>query len=301
MSLKDAIIGNEKASRMLEKSYESGKVAHAYLFEGPEHVGKETLALAFCRLLLEDSRKNIRDNADMIFLEPNPDEKQITVEAIRDLEKNLSLYPFRSKYKVALISQAEKMNKAASNVLLKTLEEPAKTTVMILITSNSKNILETIKSRCQRIKFLPVKKKTLEDFLSDKVADRSEAERILEFAAYRPGRAVELLENKDEIAQSLEYINRFSALNGKSEHEKLDEAEEIAEKGADEIVKLLNLWTVYLRKTLLKEYGGQKDIQRSRNVAKIKKGIDLLSRTKEDLLTKNISVKLAIETLFLNL
>jgi len=115
MSFDKNIIGNKKILDMLQKSYDMGKLSHAYLFEGPDHIGKKTFALEFCRLVLEDVTEDIEKNPDLIILCPDEDKKQIIIEQIRDLEKKLSLYPYSSKYKIAIIKEADMMTKAATH------------------------------------------------------------------------------------------------------------------------------------------------------------------------------------------
>ena len=300
MSLKNTIVGNERIAEMLEKSYKMDKLSHAYLFEGPEHIGKRTLALEFCKLLLNDSKKNILENPDLMILNSSDGDKQITIEKIRELEKVLGLYPYCSKYKIAVIEQAEKMNKAAANALLKTLEEPSKTTILILLSSNSKNMLDTIKSRCQRMKFLPVKRKLLEEFLKDKVREKSEAERIIEISGYQPGKIVEFLEHKEKINEAVENINKFSAIIEKSENDKINEAEIISKNETNDIVDTLDLWTIYCRKLLVREYENCAENKKER-LPKIVNRINLISETKENILSKNINVRLAIENLLLQI
>ena len=300
MFLKNTIIGNERIAEMLEKSYKTDKLSHAYLFEGPEHIGKRTLALGFCELILNNSKKNILENPDLMILNPSDSDKQITVEKIRELEKILGLYPYHSKYKIAIIEQAEKMNKAAANALLKTLEEPSKTTILILLSSNSKNMLDTIKSRCQRMKFLPVKRELLEKFLEDKVNEKSEAERIIEISGYQPGKIIEFLEHKEKIDAAVENINKFSALIEKSENDKINEAEIISKNEIDDIVNTLDLWTVYCRKLLVREYGSCDENKKER-LPKIVNRINSISETKENILSKNINVRLALENLLLRI
>jgi DNA polymerase-3 subunit delta' len=300
MLLKKTIIGNEKAAEILEKGYQSGKLSHAYLFTGPEHLGKKTLALNFCRMLLNDNRENIQNNLDLTIICPDEDEKQITIEKIRDLEKKLALYPHSAKYKIAIIEQAEKMNKSAANALLKTLEEPSKTAILILLVSDSKNMLDTIKSRCQLIKFLPVKKSLLEKFLEDKISDKNEAEKIIEMSGYRPGKIIEFVNDRNKIKEALDNINKISSVIRGDENEKLDEAENISKKEINEIVSILNLLTVYFRRYLIKEYKN-KNCADKNNLLKIKGNIELICKTKENLLTKNVNAKLAIENLFLGL
>jgi DNA polymerase III subunit delta' len=306
MSLKKAIIGNERIAEMLEKSYNSDKLSHAYLFEGLDHIGKKTLALAFCRLILQNSsikengannNSDIEKNPDLIILRPDEDKKQIAIEQIRDLQKSLSLFPYSSKYKITIIEQADKMSKSAANAILKTLEEPSKTTIIILLTSSSNNLLDTIKSRCQTFKFMPVKRKALEKFLEDKASDKMEADKIIEMSGYRPGKIVELMNNKPRIAELSDIITSFSSIAQKKDFERLDEAEIISKKEVEEIVNLLDLYSFYLRKVLLKEYAAGGVIKNK--ISKIRNNINLTENIKENILTKNINTKLALENLFL--
>lgn len=300
MFLKDTIIGNERIAEMLEKNYKTDKLSHAYLFEGPEHIGKRTLALAFCWLLLDNNKKNILENPDLTVLNPSDSDKQITIGKIRELEKVLGLYPYCSKYKIAIIEQAEKMNKAAANALLKTLEEPSKTTILILLSSDSKNMPDTIKSRCQRIKFLPVKRKLLEEFLKDKVGEKSEAERIIEISGYQPGKIIEFLKDRKKINTAIESINEFAAVIKKNENDKISEAERISKNEINDIVNMFDLWTIYCRKLLVKKYetcdGGEEEY-----LTEIVARINLMDKTKKDILSKNINTRLAIENLFLRM
>ena len=309
MFLKETIIGNEKAAEILEKGYQSGKLSHAYLFIGPEHLGKKTLVLNFCKMLLHNgstalrdngANDNIENNLDLTIVSPDEDEKQITIEKIRDLGKKMALYPHSAKYKIAIIEQAERMNKSAANALLKTLEEPSETAILILLTSDSRNTLDTIKSRCQLIKFLPVKKSLLEKFLEDKISDKEEAEKIIEMSGYRPGKIIEFVNDRNKIKEAADEINRISSVIKKSESEKLDEAENVSKKELSEVISVLNLLTVYFRKFLIKEYKDQNHANKN-NLLQIKGRINLISKTKENLLTKNVNVKLAIENLFLGL
>ena len=300
MSLENTIIGNERVAKILEKNYETDRLSHAYLFEGPEHIGKKTLALGFCELLLNNNNKNVLENPDLMVLNPSDGDKQITVERIRELEKVLGLYPYCSKYKIAIIEQAEKMNKAAANALLKTLEEPSKTTILILLSSDSKSVLDTIKSRCQRIKFLPVKRKLLEKFLENKVNGKQEAERIIEISGYKPGKIIEFLKHKEKIDAAVKSVNEFAVVIKKNENDKINEAEKISKNETGDIVSALDLWTIYCRKLLVREYENRDD-NKGEYLPKIISRINLINKTKKDILSKNINTRLAIENLFLRI
>ena len=300
MSFEKNILGNKKIINMLQKSYNTGKLSHAYLFEGPDHIGKKTFALEFCKLVLGDGADDIEKNPDLMIFHSDKDKKQIEIEQIRNLEKKLSLSPYSSKYKIAIIEKADMMTKSAANAILKTLEEPSKTTILILLTSNSGNLLDTIKSRCQIMKFLPVEKKVLEDFLSVTIQDKLQRDEIMEMSGHKPGKIVELVGDSDKIKEISNVIDSFSDVLHKNNSEKLDYAETISKKEPKEIISQLNYYSFYFRKKMLEEIQIKGKVDKNK-VLKIKNSLDLLNGVKENILTKNINIKLALENLFLQI
>ena len=168
------VIGQTKAVSLLKHSLESGALSHAYLFVGPQHVGKMTLALNLAQTLncpsdekpcLEcSSCKKIKEGAhsdvQVIGLDYNEDEdterKLIRNEQIDGILHDASLPPFEGSYKVFIIDGAELLSIGAANRLLKTLEEPEAKVVFILLTTNENRLLKTVVSRCQRIELQPM-------------------------------------------------------------------------------------------------------------------------------------------------
>ena len=175
------LIGNEGVKENLRRLAAGGRVPHGLLFAGPEGVGKKQFALELARGLIcqnggcEDcpvcSRIGVFDipsadkgeDYDKVFLSGHPDvgmvvpyKRNLRVGAIRELEREANFRPFEGGTRVFIIDDAEKMNDSAANALLKTLEEPPPTTHLILITSRPDSLLQTIRSRCQTIRFAPV-------------------------------------------------------------------------------------------------------------------------------------------------
>jgi len=127
----------------------NGKLAHGYLFWGPDLVEMKDTALKLA--------KNLKiDVFDILNIVPLEDKKEISIKQIREVRRHLSLSPYNSPYKFAIIDRAETMNSEAANALLKTLEEPARNTVLIIITSKPELLPKTILSRLQEIRFKPV-------------------------------------------------------------------------------------------------------------------------------------------------
>ena len=156
------IIGHERQKSILRRALSGGRLAHAYLFAGPEGVGKRLMALALARALFCPNgdgcgecaacrKLEHRNHPDLHVLEP--DGNSIKIEQIRTLQHDLSLRPFEASCKVCLIEAADLMTTAAANALLKTLEEPRGDTLLILLSSHPQRLLETIRSRCQLLQF----------------------------------------------------------------------------------------------------------------------------------------------------
>ena len=182
-----SILGNQDLKDNLIRLKALGRVPNAMLFSGPEGVGKRLFALELARMLFchtpdgdeacghcsacvrvgtfeipEPTDKN-RDEFKKVFFGRHGDvgivlapRRVIYVEAIRDLEKEVHYQPFESSARVFIVDDADKMNDSASNALLKTLEEPAAASHIILITSRPDSLMPTIRSRIQMFRFAPV-------------------------------------------------------------------------------------------------------------------------------------------------
>ncbi len=194
------IIGHSKQIDYLRKVLATGKVAHAYCFAGTRSIGKSTIAKRFaCELLgIEADRLHTSPNISIIS---NGDEKSISVEQIRAIRSILSLSAFGAGRKVAIIDNADSMTVSAQNALLKTLEEPSKDTVIILIAHNPSKLLPTILSRSAVINFFQLKAKDLEQEIAKmKNLICADSSTILQLSLGRPGVAIACLD--DEVCKS---------------------------------------------------------------------------------------------------
>lgn len=191
------LIGNQNQRSILERLASTGRVPHSLLFAGPEGVGKKLFALRIAMTLTcvdkagalpcgkcsgciraanaqipEASDKN-RDAFKKVIFTDHPDvgiisayKRLIVVDAIREMEAEANKRPFEARGRLFVIDDADKMNDAAANALLKTLEEPPPTTGIILITSRPDSLLPTIRSRCQIMRFVPVDRNETADLLA---------------------------------------------------------------------------------------------------------------------------------------
>ena len=184
------LLGNNVVKENLRRLVARGRVPHGLLFAGPDGVGKKEFALELARGLIcksggcEDcpvcSRIGVfnfpspddKDEHKKVILSGHPDvgmvipyKRNILVDAIRELEREANFRPFEGGKRIFIIEDAHKMNDNAANALLKTLEEPPPTTYLILVTSRPDSLLQTIRSRCQMIRFAPVAGAEMEPLL----------------------------------------------------------------------------------------------------------------------------------------
>ncbi len=176
MSFKD-VVGQESAVAFLKAAFSSGRVAHAYVFVGPEGIGKRKAALNFAKLLLCESPLGQEPCESCVpclkaGASNHPDIQEvltegqfIKIDTIREACRRLSLRGFESSFKILIITQAGALNDESSNALLKTLEEPTANTVIILIADTLRSVLPTIASRCQRVVFSSLKQEVIESIL----------------------------------------------------------------------------------------------------------------------------------------
>lgn len=290
-------IGNQKIISRLQNSLQSGKLNHAYLLSGPENLGKFTLAKMFALSAIADKKMpSIIDVAnkdamlDLIVVEPEIIEKKgiskqrdISVEQIREAKLNLSLFPYHGKYKVLIINDAHKLNVAAQNALLKILEEPNLTTIIMLIVHEYERILPTIISRCQVLNFSLVEEIEMREFFSEL--------ETRDLAMGRPGLANILQNNSDKKQLRQDAKHELACILMGTLSEKFSLAEEYSKNIVKTLVKL-NVWIWQLRKNALQDSG--KYLENFIKIEKIQNCLELLKRT-------NSNSRLLLETLFIDL
>ncbi len=231
------IIGHQKPLEMLRAALTSGRLHHAYLMLGPEGVGKRTIALSlakaihctesnndFCGSCANCSRIETGNHPDVRRIEPGAGKKEIGIQQIREIEKDLNFRPFSGK-KIVVIDPATLMNLSAQNALLKTLEEPPRDSLLILIASNSGGLLPTLRSRCVRLSFGPLPKGLIADFLlARETMTRDDAQFVAAMSMGSLGAALEL--DREELsAQRRTWINIMSSLTHGDYRAALDAAE----------------------------------------------------------------------------
>lgn len=166
-----AIVGQNRAIEQLKKSVKHNSVSHAYLFLGPAGIGKMLTAEALARTVIQtgdpDAGLYFKENLhpDLLIINRLENKTLIGKEQItKEMEPWLGLKPYRAARRVVIIRDSQSMSQEAANALLKTLEEPPDYALIILVADDS-NLLETIMSRCQLLRFFPLLDHEIENYL----------------------------------------------------------------------------------------------------------------------------------------
>ncbi len=241
----EQLTGNVRVKQLLRRMLESDRVPGALLFSGEEGIGKKLFALELAKALncrtpqgiegcgrcpscVRMSRFNYpqsgeSDDWKKIIWTDHPDvgmvvapKRFLLVDQMRLVESEANFRPFEGKARVFLVEDAEKLNEPSANALLKVLEEPPRTSHIILITARPAMLLPTIRSRCQAIRFAPLTPEEIEHYLvANKLAKPAEVRLHARVAAGSLGRALssDLEAYKEQREAMLSVLNAL-ALTG---------------------------------------------------------------------------------------
>jgi DNA polymerase III subunit delta' len=289
------IVGHQKIKYFLKKSLDKGVISHAYIFSGPEHLGKFGLAYEFAQKITGNDDVI---NPDIVVVKPEIKENkgisregEIKIENIKELQKKLNTTSHFGNYKVGIIDPADKMNKSAQNSLLKTLEEPMDRVVIILVVRDLGKILPTIKSRCMTKNFGLVGIQEMDEL----VGGNEDKKDLIFWSLGRPGILKKMLEDKDELIKRQESKRELIGLMSSSVSERMNFSEKNS-KDIPALLEKLGWWIVYFRNVFMEN---KENIPISRS--KLFNLIVQTERSLETMRDTNSNARLVLENLLLEL
>lgn len=222
------ILGHEWAVNLLHQHIAQNSIKHAYLFTGPQGVGRRTLALRFaqaincpnppspgvpcgeCRTCRQIEKM---EHVDLSFIEASTPGGTIKIDQIRDLQRNLSLSPYEAKYRIAILARFDEANASASNALLKILEEPPEKVILLLTAETPESLLPTIVSRCEVLRLTPLSIESLKNGLKALLSlPEEEANLLAHVSQGRPGYAINLHEDPSMMQKRNDCLSQHQAL-----------------------------------------------------------------------------------------
>lgn len=260
------IVGQPLAIRLLRQALAANKLAHAYLFVGPQGVGKRLTAMELAKTLnclaprpdgsacdsCVSCRKMTADppaHPDLIVV--TPDGRFIKTDQMRELQGEMYARPTEGRARIAIIDGAERLNAEAGNRVLKLLEEPPPYAVFLLLTHNLAGVLPTILSRCQIVNFPPLGTDEVAAFLREqRQLEAGQARLYAALSGGSIGRAVEIAGNPEVTQRRDEAYDLLRKLGDLDDVDLLGQAEAL-EKQKEHLDAWLEMLTIWLRDGLV--------------------------------------------------
>ena len=286
------VIGHQKQWNFLKKTAETASFSHAYLFSGPEKLGKRKLALEWISLLFGQNIKEPDNHPDLVFVRPQA--KEIKISQIKDLIWRLSFTAGSGGIKAAVIDDAHSMNQEAQTCLLKTLEEPRGNALLVLITDKVQELLPTIVSRAQMIKFYPVDKEEIKNYLKGQRFPKEHLGEISRLSAGRPGIALDFVSDPQKINVFHDRIREVEKISKADLAFRFRYAKELSED-VQRTKETLDIWTLHLREKLVKAVNDRQGTKELRRM------LNFLQRTSSLIASTNVNPRLALETLMIEI
>lgn len=320
------ILGHEWAVEALAKHIERKAVRHAYLFTGPQGVGRRTLALRFAQAINCKNSKipgqpcGVCRNCRLIEQQQHPDlfviqaedvGVKLKIEQIRAIQYNLSLAPYEADYRIAVFLRFDEASHQAMNALLKTLEEPPERVILLLTANNEEMLLPTISSRCEILRLRPMNFDQLS--LGMQAMWGVSAKQSLELAHIsggRPGYAHTLYHSSDLANQRAKALDTLINLISSSRVGRFSFVEKVY-KDHESILFYLQIWLSFWRDVLILAAKAESPIVNLDQVDRVdaianqfgferaRVVVNSISRTM-DLIEKNVNKRLALEVMLLD-
>lgn len=207
MKYKWPVLLHEKPLLELEQDLSQDRLSHAYLFNGPNQIGKTLVARIFSQILQCNNDfcrdcptcRQIEKGQHIDTIELLDDGDSLKIEQIRELLTHLST-THSGRYKIVFIQNLDRIVVEAANTLLKTLEEPIPGVIFIMTSTRSHQLLDTIISRCRVISFNAMPEKAILEYIQGRSdLDSSTLEMMAAFSMGRPGRAMKFLNDPEQF------------------------------------------------------------------------------------------------------
>lgn len=322
----NSVVGHNDIIMHLQNAISSGKVSHAYIFNGEAGSGKKLLANLFAMTLqceenqtepclqCPSCKKAQSKNHPDIITVTHEKANLISIDEIRSQVVNdVAIKPYSSPYKIYIIDEAEKMNPQAQNAILKTIEEPPAYVIIMLLTSNASALLPTILSRCVTLNLKPVKDQLIRNYLMEEMQIPDyQADMSVAFAQGNVGKAMDIA-GSPQFREMTEHAVHLLRNAPDMELYELVEAIKQLTQEKDSVYDYLDLFLLWFRDVLMfkatKEVDGlvfKKEINAIRERAKKSsyEGLEIIIEAIEKAkvrLHANVNFELAMELLFLSI
>ncbi len=261
------LLGHEWAVQLLKGQIAGGRLRHAYLFTGPDGVGRRTLALRLAQALNCTNAPTLGEfcgacracrgfaamqHADLLLLERQEGDREIKVSALRELGRSLSRTPLEARVQVALLLNFQEASEEAANALLKTLEEPNPSVLLCLTAPDADSLPATIVSRCELLRLRPLSNEQLAGALQARLKlEPAKAKLLAGLSDGLPGKALRLHEDAAALEQRGTWLDAGEQLLSADRVQRFAFAEK-ASKDREALRAQLLVWLSFWRDVVLR-------------------------------------------------
>ncbi|HEY3290455.1 MAG TPA: hypothetical protein VGK87_10035 [Anaerolineae bacterium] len=246
------IIGHDWAVNRLLKQVASRQLAQSLLITGRASVGKATLALAFAGAALSIQSADAARTVQLAMRRKHPDLMWVTddngiikTDTIRDVMHTLSLTPVEGRYRLVIIDNSHLTHTGGQNAILKMLEEPNPSTIIVLLAPTSDSVLPTITSRCQVLNLHSVATKLIYEALIKRGVPQENATLISVLSRGRPGWALRAIADESLLLERTQHITDLEQLIPSNRTSRFTYAEALAKADDETLNSVLEEWTLY--------------------------------------------------------
>lgn len=264
-------IGNARQVGWLERAIALGQTSHAYLFTGPEQIGKRTLAFAFAQAIQCEKRTpgsgaacgeciacrkaEHGNHPDILRISLPKDKQHYSIDQVREIIEDVALKPTEGRKRIIILPNMDLMTLPALQSSLKVLEEPPPTAMILLTCVSVDLLLPTIISRCQQVALTPVAPEELAAALVARwECNPTQARQIATLSGGCPGWAIDALEHPETLEERRQTLHELAALSRMGRAERITAAGTLA-PNVESAQKIIALWLPWWRDVTLAAYG----------------------------------------------
>ena len=289
MSELKQVLGNKQNIEHFREAVRKGKVSHAYIIDGPEGIGKKTFAgyiaaALLCEKGIENSpcmtcascvKADTHNHPDIIWVEHEKPSVLSIGEIRRQVIDTVDIIPFYGPFKIYIIKDAQLLNENGQNALLKTLEEPPEYALFFLLTDNCDKLLDTVRSRCIKLRVEPLSKEVIIRELEKEGADRSLIEENAGISKGNLGLAKMLTEDEDKAARKNETVKALKNMPNLDALEIFQFAADLEREEGLEVLSYMRMW--YRDIALVKNEAGRGQLYFEKEKAVLKRQADQIT------------------------
>ena len=289
MSELKQILGNKQNIEHFREAVRKGKVSHAYIIDGPEGIGKKTFAgyiaaALLCEKGIENGpcmtcasciKADTHNHPDIIWVEHEKASVLSIAEIRRQVIDTVDIIPFYGPFKIYIIKDAQLLNENGQNALLKTLEEPPEYALFFLLTDNSDKLLDTVRSRCIKLRIEPLAKEVIVRELEKEGAEKSLIEENALISKGNLGLAKKLTEDEEKAALKNETVKVLKNMANLDALEIFQFSAELEREEGLEVLSYMRMW--YRDVALVKNQAGDGRLYFEKEKAVLRRPADRIS------------------------